>query len=344
MDANTKKNAVYSLVLVIALVGVWWYRNYENPVQQIPTVELYGQTMGTSYTIKYLQEERKDYQSEIDSILKVFNQSLSTYIPTSEISRFNEGTILKFELPFFYPVLKRSYEIYKQTDGAFDPTVGPLVNAWGFGPDSTQMPVKSVVDSLLQFVNFDSVYFDTISVCKLKAGIKLDFSAIAKGYGADVVADFLKRKGINDMMVEIGGEMVCQGRNQQGNIWRIGIDRPGETEKGTPLQAIVQLDNMALATSGNYMNFYEKDGQRFSHTIDPKTGYPVVHSLLSASVFAQDCMTADAYATAFMVMGVEKAKALLERNEELDAYLIYSNDAGEVVTYATEGIKGAISE
>lgn len=344
MDTNAKKNAIYSLVLVIALVGIWLYRNNDNQVQQRPVVELFGETMGTTYRVKYIQEERRDYQSAIDSILKAFNQSLSTYIPSSEISRFNEGTILKYDLPFFYPVLKRSYEIYKKTAGAFDPTVGPLVNAWGFGPDSTQMPSETRVDSLLQFVNFDSVYFDTISVCKLKAGIKLDFSAIAKGYGVDVIATFLKEQGVKDMMVEIGGEMVCHGRNQQGNIWRIGIDKPGEAEKSKPLQAVVQLDNKALATSGNYINYYEKDGKRFSHTIDPKTGYPVTHSLLSASVFADDCMTADAYATAFMVMGVEKAKELLEQNENLDAYLIYSNDEGQVVTYATEGIKGSISE
>lgn len=343
MNANRKKNAIYSLVLVIALISVWWYRNSDKqPVSQ--RVEFYGETMGTSYSIKYLQKDGKNYKEAVDSLLQLFNQSLSTYIPSSEISRFNQGTIFKYELPFFYPVLKRSYEIYKETEGAFDPTVGPLVNAWGFGPESSEMPPKEVIDSLLQFVKFDSVYFDSISVCKLKSGIKLDFSAIAKGYGVDVVVNFLKGEGVEDMMVEIGGEMVCLGRNQEGRTWRIGIDRPSSGNSGRPLQAVVALDNRALATSGNYRNYYEKDGRKFSHTIDPKTGYPVEHTLLSASVFAQNCMTADAFATAFMVTGLEKAKTILERNKNLGAYLVYSDENGEIHTFVSEDMKEFIEE
>ena len=200
------------------------------------------------------------------------------------------------------------------------------------------------MDSLLQFVNFDSIFFDTISVCKLKKGIKLDFSAIAKGYGVDVVAAFLKDKGIVNMMVEIGGEVVCYGRNQNGNMWKIGIDNPLADEGGEALQATVNLKNRAIATSGNYRNYYEKNGKKYSHTIDPKTGYPVEHTLLSASVFADNCMTADAYATAFMVMGLDRAKVLLEKDATLDAYLVYSDDGGNVKTYVTEGIKNFISE
>ncbi len=344
MNANRKKNALYSLVLVIALVSVWWYRNHNEQDTQKQRVEIAGETMGTTYSIKYLQKEGENYKTSIDSLLELFNQSLSTYIPSSEISQFNQSTVFKFQLPYFYPVLKRSYEIYQKTDGAFDPTVGPLVNAWGFGPESPEMPTEETIDSLLQFVRFDSVYFDSISVCKLMSGIELDFSAIAKGYGVDVVVDFLRRKGIENMMVEIGGEMVCLGRNQEDQIWRIGIDRPSGGEGTRPLQAVVALSNRALATSGNYRNYYEKDGKKFSHTIDPKTGYPVDHTLLSASVFAPDCMTADAFATAFMVLGLERAKAMLKEENDLEAYLMYSDDNGEVHTFISEGMREFIEE
>lgn len=344
MNPNRKKNAIYSLVLVIALVSVWWYRNNNEKDASKQRVEIVGETMGTTYSIKYLQNEGKNYKPSVDSLLELFNQSLSTYIPTSEISQFNQNTVFKFELPFFYPVLKRSYEIYKDTDGAFDPTVGPLVNAWGFGPVDGDMPAQETIDSLLQYVKFDSIYFDSISVCKLKRGIQLDFSAIAKGYGVDVVVGFLKSKGVENMMVEIGGEMVCLGKNQEGRAWRIGIDRPSDGTAGRPLQAVVALENRALATSGNYRNYYEKDGKKFSHTINPKTGYPVEHTLLSASVVAHDCMTADAFATAFMVLGLEGARHILEHHAELEAYLVYSDDSGEIHTFTSEGMKEFIEE
>lgn len=344
IDPNTRKNAVYSLFLVIFLVGIWWYRDYKSKENLNPKVEITGETMGTTYKVKYLHEDNVNHKAGIDSLLLKFNQSLSTYIQDSEISRFNAGTILKYESDFFYPVLKKSHEIYKKTGGAFNPTVGPLVNAWGFGPENSEVPSAFVVDSLLQFVNFDSLYFDSISICKLKKGIKLDFSALAKGYGVDVVAQYLLSKGISNMMVEIGGEVYCHGRNEDAKMWKIGIENPNAKEGGERLQAAVKLDGKALATSGNYNNYYEKDGKKYSHTIDPKTGSPVQHSLLSASIFAKDCMTADAYATACMVMGLEKAKALIEKNKSLDAYLVYSDEKGNIQTYTTEGIRNYISD
>ncbi len=344
LDPNTKKNALYSLFLVIFLVGIWWYRDIKEGDDVHYKVEISGETMGTTYRVKYLYESNVDHKEEIDSLLLALNNSLSTYIPESEISQFNEGSILKYESGFFYPVLKRSYEIYQKTEGAFNPTVGPLVNAWGFGPDGTRMPPKATVDSLLELVNFDSIYFDTISVCKLKKGIELDFSAIAKGYGVDVIAAFLKGKGINNMMVEIGGEVYCYGRNENGKMWKIGINNPGEEVGDKKLQAVVQLDDRALATSGNYQNYYEVDGKKYSHTINPRTGYPVQHHLLSASIFAKDCMTADAYATACMVIGIDGAIDLLSRDQTLDGYLVYSDEAGTIKTFTTDGIKNFISE
>lgn len=338
---NRKKNLIYSAILILFFVAVWSFRRYSEPeeVVDVKKVEFIGQTMGTSYSVKYLDEEGRILQSEIDSVLEVFNLALSTYIPESEISRFNREAQLKYESPYFYPILQRSKEIYEKTEGAFDPTIGPLVNAWGFGPEERKTPDQASVDSLRQLVNFDSIYFDTVAVRKMMEGMKLDFSAIAKGYGVDVVAQYLMSKGIENLFVEIGGEIYCHGVNAEGQRWKVGINYPSlDPKKQRTVQAVVALHNRAIATSGNYRNYYEQDGIIYSHTIDPVSGYPVRHKLLSASVFAPDCMTADAYATAFMVLGHEKAILIDEREEDIEVYLIYSGEDGKLETYASPGV------
>lgn len=343
-----RKNLIYSLFLILALLGVWIYRNYSKETEQPAraegqSVELQGSTMGTTYSVKYLDEEGRNFQQAIDSILEAFNLSLSTYIPESEISRFNREALLKYESPFFYPVLQRSKEIYEKTGGAFDPTVGPLVNAWGFGPEQEQTPAPARVDSLLQLVNYDSIFFDTVAVCKMMKGMKLDFSAIAKGYGVDVVAQLLKAEGIENLFVEIGGEIYAEGVNVQGNPWMVGVNYPStDIEKQQDAMALIPIEDQAIATSGNYRNYYEKDGVKYSHTISPVTGYPVTHSLLSASVFASDCMTADAYATAFMVLGVKEAIAIDEREDDIAIYLIYSDESGALQTFASPEVADKI--
>ncbi|MCK5701003.1 MAG: FAD:protein FMN transferase, partial [Cyclobacteriaceae bacterium] len=264
---------------------------------------------------------------------------LSTYIPESEISRFNNGTdCSEFESDYFLPVLKSSQEVYVSSGGAFDPTVGPLVNAWGFGPDKSMVPDSSVVDSLMQLVGYDKIHFDEEKVCKDVPKMKLDFSAIAKGYAVDVVADFLETNGIKNLLVEIGGELICRGTKNDEKPWRTAIEDPSVEVYEQKILAVVNLKNRAVATSGNYRNYYVRDGVKYVHTINPSTGYPISHTLLSASVFADNCMIADAYATAFMVLGVEKSKAVLSKNKSLDAYLIYSGEDGELSTYITEGI------
>lgn len=342
-----KKNLLYSLFLILALLGVWVYRNYikesERPEAEGKKVELQGRTMGTTYSVKYLDAEGRNFQPGIDSLLEVFNLSLSTYIPESEISRFNKEALLKYESPFFYPVLERSKEIYKKTGGAFDPTVGPLVNVWGFGPEGRQDPSAATIDSLKQLVNYDSIFFDSVAVCKMMKGMKLDFSAIAKGYGVDVVAQYLLEQGLENLYVEIGGEVYAHGVNDRGSAWMVGVNYPTtEIEKQQTAMAIVPVKNQAVATSGNYRNYYEKDGVKYSHTISPTTGYPVTHSLLSASVIAPDCMTADAYATAFMVLGTEEAKAIDAREEEIAIYLIYSDAEGKLQTYTSPEVANKI--
>ncbi|MDQ3392814.1 MAG: FAD:protein FMN transferase [Bacteroidota bacterium] len=342
MPGILDKSRIFPLILVLAIVIVWFFRNNYN--QPAKSVVFTGYTMGKiAYQVKYLEENGENYKTEVDSVLKAFNQTFSTYIPDSEISQFNKGTIHKFSSPYFYPLLNRSKEIFQQTNGAFDPTIAPLVNAWGFGPDKAKSPSKEKVDSLMLLVNFDSIFFDSISVCKMQKGMMLDLSAIAKGYAVDIVADFLKSKGINNLLVEIGGEAICFGKNELGNTWAIGIDDPTGAY-GEKLQAIVQLDDRAIATSGNYRNYYEIDGKRYSHTISPYTGLPVQHSLLSASVFSENCMTADAYATAFMVLGLEESIKILENDSQLDAHLVFSDENGGLKSYTTEGIKNYFVE
>ena len=294
--------------------------------------------MGTTYSIKYLSKDGTGYQQEVDSLLLVFNQSLSTYIPNSEISQFNRDTVFYFELPFFLPVLKESKRVYVATDGAFDPTVMPLVRAWGFGPDQSQMPDSSKIDSLLQYVGFDKISFDSKMVTKSKPGVELDFSAVAKGYGVDVIGMWLAEHGISNYFVEIGGEVKCKGVNNEGKSWRIGIEDPTREINSRSTKAIVELQNRAMATSGNYRNYYVVDGIPYSHTIDPASGFPVRNVLLSATVFADDCITADAFATAFMVIGLEKAKKFIEENPKIDGFLIYSDKTGKLRTFTSREV------
>ena len=338
MNSNQKKNIIYSVVLLATLGATWLYRQSQDEETNRLYLAIQGQTMGTAYSVKYEDAQHRNFKSGVDSLLEVFNQSLNHYLPDSEISQFNHGDSLHFTLPYFYPVLKRSQEVAQVTDGAFDPTVAPLVNAWGFGPEGGELPDSLAIDSLRQLVGFDKISFNRERVVKRHPGVQLNFSAVAKGYGVDVVAEYLRKKGVNNMMVEIGGEVVARGVNARGEVWRIGIDNPEQPGRMT---VAITLDDQALATSGNYLNFYERDGQKYAHTIDPKTGYPVQHSVLSASVITRDCMTADAYATAFMVVGLEKIKDMVAKDPSLNAYIIY-DDQGTLKTFATPGIEESI--
>lgn len=336
---NRIKNAVYTLILLASLLTVYLVRRSKDE----PQLVIGGRTMGTTYHIIYFDEEERDFTQPIDSLLTVFNQSLNTYLGDSEISAFNKGGTLRFKLPYFLPVLKRSTEIAEASNGAFDPTVMPLVNAWGFGPAEPMHPDSVQIDSILQFVGMEKVNFNEDSVWKLDGRVQLDFSAIAKGYGVDMVAGFLKQQGISDMFVEIGGEVVTAGTNiNERRPWKAGILHPSSTQDDQRFIAFAELSDRALATSGNYFNYRVEDGKKYSHTIDPDTGYPVQREILSASVFADDCMTADAWATAFMVMGHEKAIALLDSLEGIDGFITYSNNDGSVGTYTSPGIEKAI--
>ncbi len=335
-----KKNRIYPLAVMAALYLIWRIAFFTAPESEL--IHLQGTTMGTiSYSIKYIDKENRAFQKEIDSILVAFNNSLSTYIPSSEISQLNTSGTIKFRSPFFYPVLEMSREVHDNSHGAFDPTIGPLVNAWGFGPKKVLEMDSSSVDSLLQIVGFDKVIFDA-QTATMNPNMYLDFSAVAKGNAIDVIGGFLSSKGIENFMVEIGGEVTCRGNNQHKDLWAIGIEKPQINAESQGAFAIVTLDNKALATSGNYRNYYIKDGKTISHTINPKTGYPATHNLLSASIIAENCTLADAYATASMVMGYEAAKLMVERVKGIECVLIYTNEKGGMSSFVSKGIASKV--
>ncbi len=298
-----------------------------------------GVAHGTFYNIQY--QYTSDIQDDIEAQTRIVDTSLSTYIPTSIISQINQDKENVILDSLFTKVFNCGKDVYKKTDGAFDMTVTPIVNAWGFGfTDSTHVD-STIIDSLLQYVGFDMINIEDNHIKKTKKGIMLDGSAIAKGFSIDYVSEYLESLGVKNYLVEIGGEVRTKGVNKEGKIWTVGIDKPifDESASNRELQEIISLKNTSIATSGNYRQFYYRNNVMYSHTINPKTGYPVEHSILSASVIAPNCMTADAYATAFMVLGVDKALNIAKEDSTLETYLIYQNTDGGVSVIMTDGFK-----
>lgn len=297
-----------------------------------------GFIFGTTYHVKYAGTKSLD--KEILAELQRVDEALSIFKETSTISRFNRNE------PFapnemFTEVVGLSQRIASQTDGAFDITVEPLVNAWGFGFKNKDNVTDAQIDSLRTFVGFEKLVLEKDTFIKKDPRLALDCGAVAKGYGVDRVAKLLSEKGCVNYMVEVGGEVVVKGKNPNGKPWTLGINKPVEdsTRTNNEVQCVIGLTDKAVATSGNYRNFYYKDGRKYAHTIDPKTGHPVRHSLLSATVVTPSCARADALATAFMVMGVEKAKAFARKNPDVDVYLIYAGAKGELHTWMSSGMK-----
>ncbi len=313
--------------------------------QQDILVKFTGETQGTYYAVTYFEKDGRNYQADIDSLLHAFDLSVSMWVPQSIISRINRNEPGVIADQYFLGNYDLSKQVYEKTDGAFDPTVAPLVNAWGFGFKDRMHVDKKVVDSLLTLVGFNHVKIVDNKVVKNDPRIQFDFNAVAQGYSVDLVVNFLKSKGAKACLVDIGGEVMAHGNKPDGSFWKVGIEKPKDNAAyGEGLKAIVKLENKALATSGSYRKFYEENGMRYSHTINPKTGYPVQHSLLSVSVLADGCGLADAFATAFMVLGVDESKHILEENPYLEAYFIFSDEKGNLQTYATKGFRGIIIE
>ena len=302
-----------------------------------------GFIFGTVYHITYQNDN--NLKQNIEAELEKVNKTFSTFDSTSIISLINQNKPVKIN-DMFAEIFDLSEEISTETEGAFDITVAPLVNVWGFGFKSGQKPTKEKIDSLRLLVGYNKVKLYENGVKKKNPKIMLDCSAVAKGYGSDIVARYLREQGVKNFMVEIGGEIVTSGLSENRLPWKIGVTKPSDnkTDMNQEVETILNVTDKAMATSGNYRNFYYKGGKKYAHTIDPKTGYPVQHSLLSATVLAKNCATADAYATSFMVMGVEKAEALLEKHPVLMAYFIYAGPKGELKTWYSPSMKDKIAQ
>lgn len=311
--------------------------------QSMPYQKSQGFIFGTTYHITYQCDS--NLSKSIKAELMKVDCSLSPFNEKSVITAINENQPVKPD-DMFFDVYQLAMQVSKDTDGAFDITVAPLVNAWGFGFKNGIEPTRSLLDSLKQIVGYQKVSLENGRIHKQDPRIMLDCSAIAKGYGSDVVARFLRSRGVTNYMVEIGGEIVTKGVNERRVPWKIGVTKPSDDPlaESQELQTSLNLTDKALATSGNYRNFYYKDGKKYAHTIDPKTGYPIQHNILSATVIGQQCAVADAYATAFMVMGLDGAKKVLERHPELMAYFIYSDNNGKNAVWFSPSLEDKIEK
>lgn len=306
-----------------------------------------GFIQGTTYSMIYQKTgnlEPLTMRQNVEKILHDFDMSLSLYVDSSILAKVNRNEETTLDT-YFIEAFNKSKVISAMTNGAFDITVGPLVKAWGFGPDAHKNFSESKRDSLLKLVGMEKVSIVNGRLIKSNPDINLDFNAIAQGYSVDVICAYFDRLKIKTYLIEIGGEVRVKG-DKGGNPWRIGIDKPEDNNMspGDKLQAIIRIKNRALTTSGNYRKFYIENGIKYSHTIDPKTGYPAKNQLLSATILADDCATADGIATACMVMGKEKTIDFISKHPEFQAFLIYSDESGSFQTWMSESLKKSISE
>ena len=335
-----KKYVLLIPLIIVSLSACQKEKNFEYKLE--------GLTQGTSYSVIWYDARNSDDQEigdDINDLLLEVDSSLSTYNPESVISMVNKNEEVVLDT-LFLRVFNRSYEIWALTDGAFDITAAPLINAWGFGPDATKRFNESIKDRLMELVGMDKIKIVNGKVIKGDPDMCLDVNAIAQGYTVDLVYGYLAERGLESFLVEVGGEVRTRGTKPGGNPWVIGLDKPsdGNITPGLYRQADINLVDKALATSGNYRKYYIEDGIKYSHTIDPKTGYPVRHKLLSATIISDDCMTADALATACMVLGLEKARDLINKIDGIDAYLVYSDEEGDFKTWFTGGMINYLSD
>lgn len=329
---------LYTALMALAFLA-WITACNPNTGEDYHSVQ--GFTQGTTYRITYQHPTESELHDRIDSLLGRFDKSLSSYDSSSIISAINRNDPDVLTDSMFRTVFRESARMYQVSGGAFDITLGPLIDAWGFGPGEKQELDSAMVDSLLQFVGMEKVHLSGERLIKNHPAVQLNVNAIAQGYAVDVLSAYLEELGCRNYMVEIGGEIRTRGVNTSGNFWRIGVDRPeyGNMIPGQQLQVIINMHNRSLATSGNYRKFYEKDGVLITHSIDPVTGYPKASSLLSATILSRECMRADALATACMVMGLEKAKIFVEDLKNVDAYFIYGDEFGAFQVWFTDGMK-----
>lgn len=339
MNRKRYASIIFPIVIVAMIVAIGLLRGGKENVYQHDS----GFVFGTIYNITY--ECADNHKTGIEAVLKEVDNSLSPFNDSSIITAINKNVDVEVDKKF-EEVYNLARLVHDNTDGAFDITVAPLVNAWGFGFKSGNMPSANEVDSLKKLIGLEKTSLANKHVKKADPRIMLDCSAIAKGYGVDVVARYLDSIGVENYMVEIGGEVVVKGHNDSGKAWRIGVTKPTDDSLAADqeIQTVLSLTNTAMATSGNYRNFYYKGGRKYAHTIDPKTGYPVQHNILSATVIANSCAKADAYATSFMVMGLEKARKVLQKQKDLKAYFIYSDSKGNNAVWMSPELEADIAK
>lgn len=325
----------YSLLLFLVLTlscTSGSRRNYTYYQEQ-------GEIFTTGYNIKYAYN--RSLKEEIVAELNKFDLSLNPFKKNSVISKVNRNEPVELD-SFFLEVFRKAEEISRISDGKFDLTVSPLINAWGFGFQNMDNVTPEIIDSLKEFVGYEKISLDAAgNIVKTDPRVQINTSAIAKGYACDVIANLLERYGIENYMVYIGGEVAAKGVNDKGDCWRIGIDKPIDDTSGMihELQTILSLCNKSIATSGNYRNYYIKEGKKYAHTIDPVSGYPSQLDILGATVIADDCMTADAYATAFLVMGLEQSIEMAKKLDGLHYYFIYEKDDGSFGAKYSDGFE-----
>ena len=329
------KNVIYLFVLVICACST-----SNNRI----LVTNSGETQGTYYHIKYLSPKGESFKFQIDSLLAEIDSSVSIYKPYSIISSLNKGEEIKTDKIFnlvYFDVL----HVGGSTEGFFDCTVSPLVKYWGFyNNDTNEVKVDSVaIQSIMKKVGIDKMTWEDSKVV-LAEGVKLDFNAIAQGTSVDLIALLLEEKGVLNYLIEVGGELKAKGINADGNVWRVGVDKPSEEiDFKERFQFILDLKDKALATSGNYRKFYINNGVKYAHTINPKSGFPAQNRLLSVTVISNKCSLADAYATAFMAMGLKKTKQIIKTlDDELEIYIVYTDKNGDWKMYISPAMKKRI--
>ena len=334
-----KKSLGYLIMGVLVIIFAFIF--YSPFKKQKEYIHNEGKAQGTYYSATYLQPDGKDLQPEIEKLFNEFDLSLSTYNPNSIISKINKNNDSVVTDVYFETMFEAAQKVSEHTNGAFDITVAPLVNAWGFGFGNHERSKAPDVEKLLPLVGYQKVKLVNHKLIKENPDIMIDASAIAQGYSADLIAQLFEKNNCENYMIDIGGEIVCKGVNPKGELWHIGIDKPVDDPENAngELQTIVNVSNVGLTTSGNYRQCYYKDGKKLAHTINPRTGLPVEHNLLSATVVASNCTLADAYATAFMVLGVDSALKVCKTIEGMDCYLIYTDKDGQYQVTYTEGFK-----
>ncbi len=303
-------------------------------------VRLMGEAQGTYYSIIYYDDLHRDLQFEIDSLLTEFDKSVSLWVPNSILSRVNKNDTNVVLDSYFIENFHLSQKVSKETDGAFDFTIGSLVKAWGFGYDNNKNADSSIIDSLLNLTGYARVKIKNSKVVKEDNNITFDFNAIAQGYSVDMLGAFLTSKNINNYLIDIGGEVLAIGKKHDNSYWKVGIEKPAnDTTEGRDLTGVIKLENKSIATSGNYRKYFIENGIKYSHIINSKTGYPAQHNLLSVSVVCNNTALADAYATACMIMGLDKSIKFIESRDDLEAMFIYSDENGNYKEYSTGGFK-----